>query len=100
MTPIIEHFDFRAVFRRDCQGVDTPGTPTRSGSVAHVAYEHSHKPPTDTPDSDYELWSPSYATDTTLNCVLGEHVQYVRRKQESQCFNGEDYEIATNVSAV
>lgn len=75
---MIEHFDFSKVFRRDCQGYDSP----------------------DTPDSDYETWSPTYNTETTLNCVLGQHTQYIRRKQEAQCFNGEDFEIAVNLSAV
>jgi hypothetical protein len=41
------------------------------------------------PAQDYEEWSP---TDEHGNCLLGERVTFRRRKRESQCFNGEQFE--------
>ena len=58
--------DFSELHARRCKGVEAPGTP----------------------DSDYERWSPS---DGRLGekCLLGHQITYIRRKHESQCFNGE-----------
>jgi hypothetical protein len=58
--------DFSELHARKCKGVEAPGTP----------------------DSDYERWSPS---DGRLGdkCLLGHQITYVRRKRDSQCFNGQ-----------
>ena len=52
----------------------------------------------DTPDSelsDYETWSPN--GQISPNCLLGKKVTYVRRKRESKCFNGEEFDRKINV---
>lgn len=41
-------------------------------------------------DSDYEVWTPS--TGNANSCLMGHKVQYVRRKQDIECFNGEEFE--------
>jgi hypothetical protein len=50
----------------------------------------------DTPDSDYETWSPSDALGT--DCLMGQKMVYLRRKQSSVCFNGLDYEPSHNTT--
>lgn len=60
-----------------CKGVDTAGTP----------------------DSDYELWTPHdgrFGTGNN-NCFLGMTKTFVRRKQSSECYNGEDHETVTHI---
>lgn len=54
--------DFTGLPIPNCKGFNTPGTA----------------------ESDYEYWSPGLQS-----CLLGEKVQYVRRKASSECFNGE-----------
>lgn len=55
----------------------------------------------DTPDSDYETWCPgdkltSNGLDSNNNsCLLGRKTIYVRRKRDSACYNGVDYERKT-----
>jgi len=44
----------------------------------------------DTPDSDYETWTPSGKV--SQNCLLGRDVHYIRKKREAQCFSKEDHE--------
>lgn len=69
----------------------------REGSIFHLNFEGLHTRPcigADRPGqdgSDYELWSPS-ATDSQDGCLLGHEVQYVRRKRDAVCFNGERME--------
>ena len=65
--------DFSSLHKRKCKGVNDP----------------------DVPSSDYEKWSPS---DTgSSNCLLGRKIFYSKRKRESQCFNGEEFERKTFV---
>jgi len=45
----------------------------------------------DSPNSDYEKWSPSDGRDGH-QCLLGKKSYYVRRKREVDCFNGQDFE--------
>lgn len=45
----------------------------------------------DSPNSDYEKWSPSDHRDGH-NCLLGKKYIYVRKKRESECYNGQDFE--------
>lgn len=69
------YLDFSSLHTQQCQGVDNAGATT----------------------SDYELWSPNDGRHGTgSNCFLGQQVTYVRRKQQSQCFNGEDLERVTH----
>lgn len=63
------HLNFEGLHTRACQGADRPGLD----------------------GSDYELWSPS-ATDAQDGCLLGHEVQYVRRRRDAVCFNGEKME--------
>ena len=49
------------------------------------------------PSSDFELWTPNdgrHGSET--KCFLGQQVTYVRRKQNSLCYNGEDLERVTH----
>eukprot|EP01096_Ripella_sp_DP13-Kostka_P017803 TRINITY_DN929_c0_g1_i1.p1 TRINITY_DN929_c0_g1~~TRINITY_DN929_c0_g1_i1.p1 ORF type:complete len:783 (+),score=372.96 TRINITY_DN929_c0_g1_i1:94-2349(+) len=63
--------DFTGLPIPNCKGYNTPGTA----------------------DSDYEYWNPG-----PQSCLLGEKVQYVRRKQASECFNG-DVEAYSTIGA-
>lgn len=64
--------DFSGLHEPRCQGVDSPGTE----------------------NSDFELWSPHDDGRHGSNdkCFLGMQTTYIRRKQDSECFNGEDFE--------
>ena len=65
--------DFSGLHEPKCTGVDNPGTEK----------------------SDFELWSPhddDRHSGHPNKCYLGQQVTYVRRKQDSECFNGEDFE--------
>jgi hypothetical protein len=67
--------DFSNLHEPKCKGYNTPG----------VA------------DSDFELWSPhdDGRHGSNNKCFLGQQVTYVRRKQDAECFNGEDFERQT-----
>ncbi len=68
---VIVHIDFAMLHTRTCTGSDDP----------------------DSPSSDYEVWTVhSDDKEESERCVLGKLVSYVRRKQESKCFNGEMFE--------
>lgn len=45
----------------------------------------------DTPDSDYEKWTPNDGR-AGGECLLGRKIIYIRRKRESQCYNGLTFE--------
>eukprot|EP00743_Colponemidia_sp_Colp-15_P002319 GILK01002514.1.p1 GENE.GILK01002514.1~~GILK01002514.1.p1 ORF type:complete len:898 (+),score=135.65 GILK01002514.1:39-2696(+) len=66
---VIVQLDFSKIHDRDCEGADAPGE-----------------------DSDFELWSPSGASLSGRKCLMGRQVSYTRRKQQSACFNGQEYE--------
>jgi len=67
------NLDFSGLHQAKCKGADNPGTDK----------------------SDFELWSPHdddrYGTHPN-KCHMGQQITYVRRKQDSQCFNGEEFE--------
>ena len=67
--------DFSGMHEPRCKGVDNP----------------------EKPNSDFELWSPhdDGRHGSNNKCFLGQQVTYVRRKQDSECFNGEDFERQT-----
>jgi hypothetical protein len=67
--------DFSGLHEPVCKGVDSPGTE----------------------NSDFELWSPhdDGRHGSNNKCFLGQQVTYIRRKQDSECFNGEDFERQT-----
>jgi len=67
--------DFSGLHEPKCQGIDSPGTEK----------------------SDFELWSPHDDGRHGSNdkCFLGQQVTYIRRKQDSECFNGEDFDRQT-----
>lgn len=64
--------DFSGLHEPRCQLVDKPGTD----------------------GSDFELWSPhdDGRHGSNNKCFLGQQVTYIRRKQDSECFNGEDFD--------
>ena len=67
--------DFSGLHEPQCKGADSPG---KDGS-------------------DFELWSPhdDGRHGSADKCFLGQQVTYVRRKEDSECFNGEDFERTT-----
>ena len=67
--------DFAGLHEPRCKGVEKPG---KDGS-------------------DFELWSPHDDGRHGANnkCFLGQQVTYIRRKQDAECFNGEDFERQT-----
>ena len=69
------YVDFSQLHEPQCKGVESPGTP----------------------ESDYELWTPHDGRFGEARCFLGMHKTYVRRKQDSLCFNGEEHEAVTRV---
>ena len=64
--------DFSGLHEKQCAGAESPGTT----------------------NSDFELWSPhdDGRHGSTDKCFLGQQVSYVRRKQDSECFNSEEFE--------
>lgn len=47
----------------------------------------------DDADSDFETWTPYDGRHgENQKCFLGQQISYVRRKRDSQCFNGEELE--------
>merc|ERR1719316_2412910 len=77
------------------------GTRGDSGVVYHLDFDALGQPlckgvwAADSVSSDYETWTPSDGTSsdkTGEKCMLGKQVTYTRRKQTSECFNGEQFE--------
>lgn len=64
---VLTHLDFTGLHQKSCDGIEAAGTP----------------------QSSYELWSPS---DGTSKCLLGKQVRYTRRKRAEECYNGMPYE--------
>ena len=70
----------------------------RQGKGVTVAVDFSdyHEPECRNPakpgssDSDYEVWSPNDGR--SGECLMGRKVEYVRRKQDAECFNGQEFE--------
>ena len=66
------------------------------GKVVAVDFSTFHEPLCKNPeragksDSDYEIWTPN--TGNSNSCLMGHKTQYVRRKQEAECYNGEEFE--------
>jgi hypothetical protein len=67
---VVMALDFRDLHEPQCKGADNPG-----GS-----------------GSDYELWTPHDGRHGGQQCSMGKKVSYIRRKQESECYNGETLE--------
>lgn len=67
--------DFSGLHEPKCKGADKPGSD----------------------DSDFELWSPhdDGRHGSNNKCFLGQQVTYIRRKQDAECFSGEDFERQT-----
>jgi len=62
--------DFAGLHEPICKGADSPGTES----------------------SDYEEWTPFDGRHGDQKCFLGQRIVYTRRKQASECFNGETFE--------
>lgn len=77
------------------------GTRGDVGVVFHLNFDALGQPPcrglwaADAVTSDYETWSP-WDGRNQQKCTLGRQVSYTRRKQSSECFNGESFERPAN----
>jgi hypothetical protein len=71
---VVIGLDFTELHEPQCKNPDTP----------------------DIPESDYETWTPNDGR-AGHDCLLGRKVTYVRRKRESQCFNGLTFERKTMI---
>lgn len=73
------------------------GTRGDAGVMYHMDFEALGQPlckgvwAADSVSSDYETWMPSDGRNAD-KCMLGRQVTYTRRKQTSECFNGEKFE--------
>lgn len=67
-TGVVVGIDFSSLHERVCKGADSPNSE----------------------ESDFEYWTPNGYI--SPSCLLGRKVSYVRRKRESECFNGEELE--------
>jgi hypothetical protein len=73
------------------------GTRGDTGVLYHLDFDPLGQPickgvwAADSVSSDYETWLPTDGRSTD-NCLLGRQVTYTRRKQTSECFNGEKFE--------
>jgi hypothetical protein len=75
------------------------GTRGDSGVVYHLDFDALGQPlckgvwAADSVSSDYETWNPSDGRASNGDqCMLGKQLTYTRRKQTSECFNGEKFE--------
>ena len=72
--------------------------PSPKGIVVTVDFKDLHEPQckgadrAGDPDSDYEVWTPFDGRHGDQQCFMGQQISYVRRKQDSECFNGEEME--------
>lgn len=67
---------------------------TGVGISIHVDFSNLHEK--QCTEDDYEQWTPydnKHASE--WRCILGETITYTRRKQNSSCFNGMDFEPST-----
>ena len=48
-------------------------------------------------DSDYELWEPKHPESTKDNCLFGHVAQYHRKKHDSDCYNGREFDHDHNI---
>ena len=71
----IYSLNFQQLHQRACAGDDKPG---EAGS-------------------DFELWSP-YDGRHGQNCLLGRKISYIRRKRDSECYNGVRFESYMDVN--
>eukprot|EP00933_Yihiella_yeosuensis_P031871 TRINITY_DN2547_c2_g1_i1.p1 TRINITY_DN2547_c2_g1~~TRINITY_DN2547_c2_g1_i1.p1 ORF type:complete len:875 (-),score=186.23 TRINITY_DN2547_c2_g1_i1:492-3116(-) len=77
------------------------GTRGDTGVMYHLDFETLGQPlckgvwAADSVSSDYETWMPSDGRNSE-KCMLGRQVTYTRRKQTSECFNGEKFERPVN----
>jgi len=74
-SAFLVYTDFSQLHEPQCKGVDEAGTD----------------------GSDYELWTPHDGRFGDSKCFLGQHKTFVRRKQASKCFNGEEHEAVTRI---
>eukprot|EP01022_Parablepharisma_sp_SALTPOND_P013690 TRINITY_DN183_c0_g1_i3.p1 TRINITY_DN183_c0_g1~~TRINITY_DN183_c0_g1_i3.p1 ORF type:complete len:882 (+),score=44.54 TRINITY_DN183_c0_g1_i3:646-3291(+) len=74
MHSTVYSLNFEQLHQRACLGEDKPGQP----------------------ESDFELWSP-YDGRHGQECLLGRKISYVRRKRDSECYNGVKFESPVSV---
>jgi len=71
------------------QGFRPSATIGQRGILIFVDFTNFHQQKCT--DNDYETWSPYDPVDGS-SCLLGQTTLYRRRKRNSACFNGQDYE--------
>ena len=76
------------------------GSRGAKGVTVSLDFSPLHEPQCRSPEaagssnSDYELWSPNDGR-AGSKCLMGRTVTYIRRKQEAECYNGEELERTT-----
>eukprot|EP00007_Cunea_sp_BSH-02190019_P005735 CAMPEP_0174239336 /NCGR_PEP_ID=MMETSP0417-20130205/14235_1 /TAXON_ID=242541 /ORGANISM="Mayorella sp, Strain BSH-02190019" /LENGTH=865 /DNA_ID=CAMNT_0015318273 /DNA_START=174 /DNA_END=2771 /DNA_ORIENTATION=- len=65
---VVVQLDLSTLHERQCVGADRPGEA----------------------ESDYELWTPTDFEGNT--CILGQEINFIRRRPLAACFNGQDLE--------
>jgi len=69
----------------------------KKGFLANLDFNKLHEPKCrnpnepNTPNSDYESWTPNDGR-FSRECLMGKKVIYIRRKRDSECFNGLEFE--------
>lgn len=74
-SAFLVYTDFSQLHEPQCKGADNAGAD----------------------NSDYELWTPHDGRFGDSKCFLGMHKTFVRRKQDSKCYNGEEHEQITKI---
>jgi len=68
----------------------------RDSKAVVIHFDMTNTLPRQCIESDYEWWVPTFAG---RECLLGQKVEFRRKKQDSVCFNGEEHEtrqVVTN----
>lgn len=73
------------------------GSKQEQGVIVALDFSSMHEPQCKNPDlanfsnSDYETWSPSDGRPGS-KCLMGHTTTYTRKKRDSECYNGEEFE--------
>lgn len=73
------------------------GTQNEQGIVIGLDFSSLHEPACKNPDepgssnSDYELWTANDGRSGS-KCLMGHVSSYTRKKRDSECYNGEEFE--------
>jgi len=74
-----------------------PSQTSTVGVIIHIDFQAMHERRCE--ESDYEYWTPFDSFNSTSliqhKCILGQETSYTRRKADSECYNGRDFEVAS-----